>query len=144
MAELSMYRTLGSDGYSAAAREKGLYRSIEDEKLRPREHLDQALLLRLSDAPSSVCVPDVVRRAIDVYASGSLVDLQRRFTEAIARWSAVASGLPRDEDESFCTALVEAIDLELDLLDRGPGRGRVPLEPVQVARYGAAVTGVVV
>ena len=35
MAGLSMYRTLGSDGYSAVARQKGLYRSIENEKLQP-------------------------------------------------------------------------------------------------------------
>ena len=64
MAGLSMYRTLGSDGYSAVARQKGLYRSIENEKLQPQEHLEQALLLRLSDGPSSVCVPVVVDRAI--------------------------------------------------------------------------------
>ena len=49
----------------------------------------------------------------------------------------------RVEGEPFHTALVEAMDRELDLLDRGPDRHRVPLEPVQVARYGAAVTGVV-
>ena len=72
-----------------------------------------------------------------------MVDLQRRRKEAVTRWSAVASSLPRDENPPFHTALVEAMDRELDLLDRGPGRGRVPLEPVQVARYGAAVTGVV-
>ena len=35
------------------------------------------------------------------------------------------------------------MDEELDLFDRGPRRADVPLEPVQVARYGAAVTGVV-
>ena len=35
------------------------------------------------------------------------------------------------------------MDKELDLLDRGPGRGDIPLEPVQVARYGEVVTGVV-
>ena len=39
MAGLSMYRTFGSDGYSAVARQKGLHRSIEDEKLQPQEHL---------------------------------------------------------------------------------------------------------
>ena len=49
----------------------------------------------------------------------------------------------RVENEPLHTALAEAMDRELDLLDRGPGRGRVPLEPVQVARYGAAITGVV-
>ena len=40
MAGLSVYRTLGSDGYSAVARQKGLYRSIEDDKLQPQEHLE--------------------------------------------------------------------------------------------------------
>ena len=124
------------------AHQKGLYRSIEDEKLQPQEHLDQAPLLRLSDGPSSVGVPDVVERAINAYASSSLVDLQRRRKEAIAHRSAVTSSLPRVEDEPFHTALVKAMDRELDLLDREPGRGRVPLEPVQVAGYGAAVTGV--
>ena len=84
MAGLSMYRTLGSDGYSAVARQKGLYRSIENEKLQPQEHLEQALALRLSDGPSSVCVPAVVDRAITAYASSSLADLQRRRSEAIA------------------------------------------------------------
>ena len=95
MVGLSMYRTLRLDGYSAVARQKGLYRSIEDQKLQPQEHLDQALLLRLSDGPSSVCVPDVVDRAINVYTSSSLGDLVRRRKEAIAHWSAVASSLPR-------------------------------------------------
>ena len=75
MAGLAMYRTLGSDGYFAVARRKGLYRSIEDEKLQPQEHLDQGLLLRLSHGPSPVCVLDVVERAINTYASSSLVDL---------------------------------------------------------------------
>ena len=36
------------------------------------------------------------------------------------------------------------MDDELDLLDRGPGRGEFPLELVQVARYGVAVAGLVV
>ena len=54
MAGLSMCRTLGSDGYSAVARQKGLYRSIEDETLQPQEHLEQALALRLADGLSSV------------------------------------------------------------------------------------------
>ena len=67
----------------------------------------------------------------------------RRRSEAIAHWSAVADGLPRVGDEPFHTALVEAMDRELDLQDRGPDRHRVPLEPVLVARYGAVVTGVV-
>ena len=143
MAGLSMYRTLGSDGYSAVARQKGLYRSIEDETLQPQEHLERALALRLADGPSSVCVPDVVDRAITAYTSSSLGELQRRRSDAIAHWSTVAAGLPRVGDEPFHTALVEAMDRDLDLLDRGPERHRVPLQPVQVARYGAAVTGVV-
>ena len=55
----------------------------------------------------------------------------------------MADKLPRRDDEPFHMALMEAMDAELDLLDRGPGRGEFPLEPLQVARYGAAVTGVV-
>ena len=58
-------------------------------------------------------------------------------------WSAKAELLPHGDDEPFHTALVEAMDDELDLFDRGPGRGNVPLGRVQVARCGAAVTGVV-
>ena len=76
------------------AHQKGLYRTIEDKKLQRQEHLDQAPLLRLSDGPSSVCVPDIVERAINAYASNSLVDLQRRRNKAIARWSAAATSLP--------------------------------------------------
>ena len=72
MAGLSMYRTLGSDGYSDVARQKGLYRSIEDETLQPQEHLERALALRLADGPSSVCVPAVVDQAITAYTSSSL------------------------------------------------------------------------
>ena len=44
---------------------------------------------------------------------------------------------------STLPSLVEAMDEELDLFDRGPGRADVPLEPVQVVRCGLAVTGVV-
>ena len=68
--------------------------------------------------------------------------MERR-RRVIRYWSAKAEHLPRYDGEPLHTALVEAMDDELDLFDRGPGRAGVPLEPVQVARYGAAVTGVV-
>ena len=61
----SMYRTLDAHGCSSVARQKGLYRSIEDEWLQPQEHLRQALLL--SGGPSSVVVPEVIVRAINAY-----------------------------------------------------------------------------
>ena len=49
--------------------------------------------------------------------------------------------LPHDPGEPFHTALVERMDEELDLLDRGPARFTTPLEAVTVARYDADTTG---
>ena len=111
--------------------------------MQPQEHLRRALLLPLAGGPSSVAVPDVVVRAIDVYSSGSVAELVDRCRQAIRYWSAKVELLPRRDDEPFQSALVEAMDKEQDLFNKGPWRGDIPLEPVQVAMYGAAVTGVV-
>ena len=138
-----MYRTLESHGCSLVARQKGLYRSIEDERPPPQEHLRRAMQLQLTGGPSSVTVLDVAVRAIDTYSSSSAPELVERRKRVIRYWSAKAEQLPRCDDEPLRMALVEAMDNELNLFDRGPGRAGGPLEPVQVARYGAAVTGVV-
>ena len=71
-----MYRTLDTHGCSLVARQKGLYRSIEDETLQPQEHLCRARLLQLAGGPSFVVVPDVTVRAIDTYPSSSVAVLQ--------------------------------------------------------------------
>ena len=125
-----MYRTLESHGCSSVARQKGLYRSIEDETLLPQEHLHRALQLQLAGGPSSVVVLDVAVRAINAYSSSSVPELVGRRRRAIRYWSAKAKQLPRCYDEPFHTALVEGMDDKLDLFDRGPGRAGVPLEPV--------------
>ena len=125
------------------AREKGLYKSIQDESLQPKEHLRRALLLRLSGGPCSVEVPEVIVRAINAYSSSSGAELQHRLREAICHWSPMADKLPRRDNEPFHTALVEAMDDELDLLHQGPGRGEFQLVQVHATRYRAAITGVV-
>ena len=87
-------------------RQKGLYRSIEDEKLLPQEHLHRALRLQLAGGPSSVVVPDVAVRAIKTYSSSSVPELVEWRGQALRYWSAKAKQLPRCHNEPFHTALV--------------------------------------
>ena len=138
-----MYWTLDYHGCSSVARQKGLYRSIEDETLQPQEHLRRALLPQLAGGPSSVVVMDVVVWAIDAYSSSSVTVLEERRQGAIRYWSAKAELLPRCDDKPLHPALVKVMDKELDLFDRGRGTADVRLEPVHVAGCGASVTGMV-
>ena len=61
MAGLSMYRMLRSDGYSAVAGQKGLYRSIHDEKLQTQEHLGSSWNRRCCCACRMARLPSACR-----------------------------------------------------------------------------------
>ena len=88
-------------------------------------------------------MPPFTMEALDQYTASSLDGLQHRHADNIERWRALGESLPHVPDEPFHTALVEAIDAELDLLERGPQRFSVPLQAVNIARYSADTTGFV-
>ena len=59
-------------------------------------------------------------QAIERYTSASIADAQHARRQAIAHWLARAEALPaHDPSEPFHSALVEEMDVDLDLFDRG-------------------------
>ena len=58
--------------------------------------------------------------AVERYTSLSLDKLHCSRSEGIEHWRALRDSLHHVPDEPFHTALVEAMDADLDLLDRGP------------------------
>ena len=143
-ASLGPYKSLAQHGCSLVSRQTGLYRSIGDESLSPLDHVQEALLLRFDGGTRSQPVPAYNRQAIEQYTSVSIADAQHARRQAIARWRARAEALPaHDPSEPFHSALVEEMDFDLDLFDRGDERFRVPLEVLHLVRSGAEVTGVV-
>ena len=62
-------------------------------------------------------------QAIDAYTSASIADAQEARRRAIDHWRKRATALPaHDPSEPFHSALVEEMDLRLDLFDRGDER----------------------
>ena len=65
-------------------------------------------------------------QAIEQYTSASIADAQRARRRAINHWRARADALPaHDPSEPFHSALVEEMDFDLDLFDRGRMTGIV-------------------
>ena len=138
------YRSLAQHGCSLVSRQTGLYRSIGDESLSPLDHVQEALRLRFDGGTRSQPVPAYNMQAIERYTSASIADAQHARRQAIARWRARAEALPaHDPSEPFHSALVEEMDFDLDLFDRGDERFRVPLDVLDLVRSGAEVTGVI-
>jgi hypothetical protein len=109
------YCTLRRDGFSASTPQRGLYRSIEDESLRPLAHLDAALQLRFDDAAASSIMSTHTAAAITASSCLDVPTLQRHRRRQIEYWTRIAKGLVHRADEPFHAGLVDAMDRELDL-----------------------------
>ena len=102
--------------------------------------------LRFADAAESQPTPAYNMQAIEAYTAASIPDAQPRPAQrrAIDHWRSRAKALPApDPSEPFNSALVEDMDHDLDLFDRGDERFRVPLDVLDLVRSGAEVTGVI-
>ena len=76
-------------------------------------------------------------QAIEAYTALSIPDAQRARCQAIAHWRARAAALPpHDPSEPFHSRLVEEMDRDLDLFDRGEVRFREPLAIFDLVRSG--------
>ena len=84
-------------------------------------------------------------QAIEAYTASSVPAAQRARRQAMDHWRSRAAALPpHDPSEPFHSALVEEMDHDVDLFDRGDARVRAPLEVLDLVRSGAEVTGVIV
>ena len=83
-------------------------------------------------------------QAKEAYTTTSIPEAQRTGRQAMNHWRLRAAALPpHDPFEPFHSALVEEMDRDLDLFDRGDERFRVPLDVLDLVRSGAEVTGVI-
>ena len=100
--------------------------------------------LRFDDAARSHPIPAYNMQAIEAYTAASIPDAQRARRQATNHWRSRAEALPaHDPSEPFNPALVEEMDRDLDLFDRGDERFHVPLDVLDLVRSGAEVTGVI-
>ena len=90
-----------------------------------------------------VDVPAFNAKAIEVCATALPQELHSHCRAAMDYWREKSRALPRRPDELFHCALIELMDSELNLFDRGPERFSVPLQAVGIARNPAEVTGFV-
>ena len=100
--------------------------------------------LRFDDVASSQPIPAYNMETIEAYTAFSIPGAQCARRQAMNHWRARAAALPpHNPSETFHSALVEKMDRDLDLFDRGDACFQVPLNVFDPVRSGAEVTGVI-
>ena len=120
----------------------GLNRSIVDKTLHHLAHSEAAAALRVDDAGTTSFMSRYTAAAVSASAALSTLQLHSLRSSRIAYWEEAARSLPHDEAHPFHVRLLEWMNAELDLVERGSARLSRPLEVVvTVVQEGARVAG---
>lgn len=145
----SSYKSMHAKKVNLVSKQKGLYCTIPERDadgnfLHPLEHIRRARLLRF-ESDQKACLPHVKEAAMA--SARFTVEEHKAFRrQQIRKWwkhckQLRRSGRKHNPDHAFYVEVVQKIDEELDLLNRGPDRFRDPLNVCKMVLEGGKFHG---